>query len=498
MNKEKKQVATLWILTVLIVILIGVIGILLVKVMELKKEASLSKQAEQLEQTVAQETNKQQSSNVSTEPKNDATATNTTSVSLGRYNVVPDKNLLYDDGMQKTIDDLYVDLKAKNEFTLYDSFGHVIYGTYTIEGSTITLIAKEWLSEDGGQYNYTFPEDENIKIKLTANNGTLEITEAPKSINIGTKNMTLITKVGVKYTMVDSKTDIVGNWRASKALDKDGKEVSLGNVYGSGIALTNWMTFNKDLTYINSIGVTGDGNENGTYIITSADRITLTDMNNTVRLLFIQEDGTLKENNGAYTVIFERKETNATTQDEPNYVEITGKLPGIDHLFVTKAVKNLDNTYTLYGVIYSEYTLTQNELDKIVQEGTMKLSSKTYNVKECNEEGTNKDGITKYGLYSNTDNYAVYLIKQRSNGEYFIECEAQINDVWKLTNSYKKITVDKDTIVEDFYAGEDVTAEKEFSNYEDKNASKDVIYPTGYGIEFDNGKCVKLIRYHGI
>ena len=317
MNKEKKQAATLWVLTVLIVILIGIIGVLLIKVMELKKETAINQQAEQLEQTVAQETSKQQDTNALTESKNNDTTTTTTTntdtaiattnVSLGRYSVMPDKNLLYDEGLQKTVDDLYIDLKGNNEFTLNDSWGHLIYGDYTVNGSLITLTGKKWFSEDGGSYNYTFPANENIKIKLTVNNDTLEVTEVPNIINVGTKDMTLVTKVGVKYTKTNPKINIVGDWRASKALDKDGQEVSLSNVYGSGIALTNWMTFNKDLTYINSIGVTGDGNENGTYIIASTDRIILTDMNNTVRVLFVQEDGTLTESNGEYTVIFERK-----------------------------------------------------------------------------------------------------------------------------------------------------------------------------------------------
>ena len=48
------------------------------------------------------------------------------------------------------------------------------------------------------------------------------------------------------------------------------------------------------------------------------------------------------------------------------YEEIDNNLNGIDVLFVTDALNNGDDTYTLQGVIYTQYTLSQTELDEII------------------------------------------------------------------------------------------------------------------------------------
>ena len=70
---------------------------------------------------------------------------------------------------------------------------------------------------------------------------------------------------------------------------------------------------------------------------------------------------------------------------------ITEELSGMDVLYVTDAIKK-DDYYTLKGVIYTAYTLTDQEVSDMVKNGTYTVNNKTYTVKYNKKDNS-------YGLY---------------------------------------------------------------------------------------------------
>ena len=66
----------------------------------------------------------------------------------GKYIVVPNKDLIYNEGLGRTLDDLYIELYNNNQYTIYDSFGISYFGTFTVEDNNITLNVIKWFSEN--------------------------------------------------------------------------------------------------------------------------------------------------------------------------------------------------------------------------------------------------------------------------------------------------------------------------------------------------------------
>ena len=135
--------------------------------------------------------------------------------------------------------------------------------------------------------------------------------------------------------------------------------------------------------------------------------------------------------------ITENISSNNSSDNE--YTEITKELNSKDVLYVTKAEKNSDNTYTLYGVVF-----------------------------KCNEN---------------------------VNPDY------QISDTWTITNDYKKITVSSDTTcIAGYPKDEETTVGEYFNNYGEVELQK-VVENTPltdkytYSFKFENGKCVEVIDY---
>ena len=133
------------------------------------------------------------------------------------------------------------------------------------------------------------------------------------------------------------------------------------------------------------------------------------------------------------------KDDNNSTSEATKYVELTKELNSKDVLYVTKAEKNSDNTYTLYGVVFN-----------------------------CNEN---------------------------VNPDY------QISDTWTVSKDYKKVTVSSDTkCISGYPEEEETTVGKYFNNYEEVELEKVVENTTltdeyTYSFKFENGKCVEVIDY---
>lgn len=186
--------------------------------------------------------------------------------------------------------------------------------------------------------------------------------------------------------------------------------------------------------------------------------------------------------------------SNSINKNESNssnkYTEITNDLQGLDVLYVTNAIKN-NNSYTLKGVIYTQYTLSDNELKQIIDKGHMKINNTNYEIKKI-------ENSNEYALYDANDEYPVFKIKESSSRCYYLEAQAQISDVWKLTNEYKEITIpcdEKCRVLFDY--------EEKYNNVEDvfKNFKETKPIETTnpdsektFTFKFENGKCVEVIN----
>ena len=133
------------------------------------------------------------------------------------------------------------------------------------------------------------------------------------------------------------------------------------------------------------------------------------------------------------------KDVDSNSVEDAKYVELTKELNSGDVLYVTKAEKNSDNTYTLYGVVFN-----------------------------CNEN---------------------------------VKPDYQISDTWTVTKDYKKVTVSSDTkCISGYPEEEETTVGKYFNDYGDVELEKVVENTTltdkyTYSFKFENGKCVEVIDY---
>lgn len=180
------------------------------------------------------------------------------------------------------------------------------------------------------------------------------------------------------------------------------------------------------------------------------------------------------------------------TTSKENYEEIATEFDGIDCLYVTDVVKE-NNLYTLKGVVYTQYTISKTELDNALKKG-FKLNGDNFLVDEI---GTDTD---EYGLYKDAaGDFEVYRIKKINDDKYYLEAQAQISNVWKLTDRYMEITLDGDIpcLYNYNYEGEETTVQEVFDNYGKHEARETTNPADGYTFtfEFKNGKCVKIIDY---
>lgn len=187
--------------------------------------------------------------------------------------------------------------------------------------------------------------------------------------------------------------------------------------------------------------------------------------------------------------ITDSNQNNNNTHNTIKYADITKELEGIDVLYVTD-VEKIDSEYILKGVIYTEYTISKDELNRIVSKGKMTLDGKEYTLKKVkNEEELKANSI--YGL---SDGYR-YIAKKENSNLYYLYSITQISDVWKLTNDYRQIKVSENLIVVDDYTEEKTTVKKEFNNFKNSKKAKNETNPSpAYKFEFKNGKCTKIIR----
>lgn len=168
------------------------------------------------------------------------------------------------------------------------------------------------------------------------------------------------------------------------------------------------------------------------------------------------------------------------------YTEITDNLKNLDVLYVTNVSKSKNN-YTLEGVIYSQYTISNTDYEKVINDEEMEVNNTTYSVKKDDESG-------EYGLYEEDEDTPSYLIKEKNSRTYYLEAQAQIKNVWKLTDNFRKITLDGDVEVENDYSEETSTVKDTFKDFEAKEAEETTNPNPTYTFSFEDGKCVKVVE----
>ncbi len=175
------------------------------------------------------------------------------------------------------------------------------------------------------------------------------------------------------------------------------------------------------------------------------------------------------------------------TEDNKEYEEITEELEEKDVLYVTDAIKN-DNNYILKGVIYTQYTITDKELKKALNDGFITINKEKYMI-------SSGDSDNEYDLVKEDSDSVLYKVKKLKRNVYYLETQAQISDVWKLTNKYMEITLPIETKYSDDYE-EHKTIDEVFKNYE-STEPVDTTNPDGsktFKFEFKKGKCVEVIN----
>ena len=171
------------------------------------------------------------------------------------------------------------------------------------------------------------------------------------------------------------------------------------------------------------------------------------------------------------------------------YTVITEELDGIDVLYVTKAIRHEDS-YTLEGVIYTQYVLDKSDIQQFVDQGYMTINGEKYTIRD-------KADLGIYELYKDKSDYPLYVIKPTDTDSYYLEAQAQIQNVWKLTGDYRKITIPDDTKCSMNYDYEEKynTVDDVFKNYKETEP-QDITNPDGdktFTFKFEDGKCVEVI-----
>ena len=176
-----------------------------------------------------------------------------------------------------------------------------------------------------------------------------------------------------------------------------------------------------------------------------------------------------------------------TNKDE---IEITSELDENSSLFVTDVTDNGD-TYTLEGILYEEYIVTDNEIRAAIASGKIVIDGETYSV-----EKEDDDDIEMYELYKG--GFAHFSIRKYEDSKYHLIRLAQISTCQRKTDKKKRITISKATQCEDIYTEEIETAETVFNNFT-KLEPPDITHPTpSYTFEFENGDCSKIFVDTGL
>ncbi len=209
------------------------------------------------------------------------------------------------------------------------------------------------------------------------------------------------------------------------------------------------------------------------------------------------EDLAGKDDESQIEIVEKNEVKTEEESNEQKYENITNM--DNKELHVKNVIENGDS-FELQGIIYELYTLTEEELQEIVSKGKMTLEESEgiveYNVRRLSTEDGFDGFETKpeYGLFTineaTGEEYALYTIGKNKNNEYEVVRQAQVNAVYRNTNKYGSVIVNKDTICEEGYTGEQFKASEVLKDFKYDS------YYWGLGFEFTNGICTKVYLPH--
>ena len=153
-----------------------------------------------------------------------------------------------------------------------------------------------------------------------------------------------------------------------------------------------------------------------------------------------------------------------TTDKNIKYKDYLKKDNKIDGLYVTEAIKNNDETYTLRGVGVKEYSFDKKELErKFEEDGTVSLFGKEFIVSKPEE---NDEDIV-YELKVNQNKDPEFRIVKINEEEYKLERLAQYSRVDTFDTSYFEVTIPEDMVITvgNEFSGEESTVKDQFEKY---------------------------------
>ena len=134
--------------------------------------------------------------------------------------------------------------------------------------------------------------------------------------------------------------------------------------------------------------------------------------------------------------------------------------------------------------------MSAKEVQKVSSDGYINIDGRKYTVKDSETVG-------EYYFFDDTD-YPLYALKRQNSSSYYLICQAQLSDVWKLSDKYMEITVPGDTAYSDnfFEETEFTTVSEAFDNYK-ADAPIETTTPNSsctFTFKFNNGKCTSVVN----
>lgn len=197
-----------------------------------------------------------------------STNTNTSNTSSNIININDYVGMWYDINLKEEGSDICIGLDANNNVVL--SCG--IHRTAVLEETIVNVVDNKISFDDGNGFTGTITlGDKKITLNYSVENYNIENEElefAYKKERTSTQNL--------------AGYDLAGNWEP-KTATRNGKEISLQEIYGTGISYGGYLTLNSDNTYSRFIGITSDELTNdltGTYEVKANNIIFTTNNGN--------------------------------------------------------------------------------------------------------------------------------------------------------------------------------------------------------------------------
>lgn len=221
-------------------------------------------------------TNTTSTANTQANNANTNTTTNTTlNTTSNKININDYVGMWYDINVKEEGSDVCIGLDANDKVVL--SCG--IHRTAVLEETIVNVVDNTISFNDGNGFTGTITLGDN---KITLNYSV-------ENFNIENEELEFAYKKERTSTQNLSGYSLARDWDP-KTATKNGKEISLQEIYGTGIQYGGYLTLNSDNTYSRLIGITSDEVEKdltGTYEVKSNDIVLTTKNGKTEKAKFV-------------------------------------------------------------------------------------------------------------------------------------------------------------------------------------------------------------------